>query len=232
MSDQRVSVDVPDKPSFKSSEVCELLAVPAYVLRTWESEFGDLGATKSPASARTYRRQDVELALRIKELVFVEHLTLAGVRRRLEQEGLLKPPVEEPNEAAGPAPALAEPARARIAQVKDELRSLLETLARDAHHEAAAAAGAAPSREAEKAADAGSAVASRPRGERAPSKVAVDATPVLPGLGEQDGSTGLRVAADPAEPHQAQLDPAALDFATIASPPVRSATRRSRVKPT
>ena len=33
-----------------------------------------------------YRRADVELVLRIKQLVFDEGLTLAGARRRLEEE--------------------------------------------------------------------------------------------------------------------------------------------------
>jgi DNA-binding transcriptional MerR regulator len=35
-----------------------------------------------------YRRADVERVLRIKHLLFVDGLTLAGVRRRLTEEGL------------------------------------------------------------------------------------------------------------------------------------------------
>src|SRR5262245_58078823 len=78
-------VEIPRKPAFKPSEVCDLLNIPSYVLRTWENEFKDLGVAKAQGGARSYRRQDVQLAVRIKELVFAEHLTLAGVRRRLEQ---------------------------------------------------------------------------------------------------------------------------------------------------
>ncbi|MGE3844991.1 MAG: MerR family transcriptional regulator, partial [Vicinamibacterales bacterium] len=85
-------IEVPNKQTFKPAEVCELLAIPAYVLRTWENEFKDLGESGASGGPRVYRRSDVELAVRIRELVFTEHLTLAGVRRKLEQESLLPSP--------------------------------------------------------------------------------------------------------------------------------------------
>jgi DNA-binding transcriptional MerR regulator len=136
LSQSVVPVEIPDKSSFKPSEVCELLQIPSYVLRTWENEFSDLGVARSPGGARTYRRTDVELAVRIRELVFSEHLTLAGVRRRLEQEHLLSPPAPpqaegEPADTEG-AGSVSEPVRAAISHVKQELRSLLESLGSNA----------------------------------------------------------------------------------------------------
>ena len=47
---------------------------------------------------RVYRRADVELVLRIKHLLFVDGLTLAGARRRLSEEGL-SPGEEEVRDA-------------------------------------------------------------------------------------------------------------------------------------
>ena len=85
-------VTIPDKPAFKASEVCELAQIQPYVLRSWESEFSDLGLSKTPGGPRVYRRIDVERVLRIRELVFTEGLTLSGVRRRFEAE---QPPAEE-----------------------------------------------------------------------------------------------------------------------------------------
>ena len=58
----------------------------AYVLRSWEAEFPDLGVAKTAAGPRVYRRADVERVLRIKQLVFVDGLTLAGARRRLSED--------------------------------------------------------------------------------------------------------------------------------------------------
>lgn len=80
------SVTIPDKPAFKAGEVCELAQIQPYVLRSWESEFPDLGLSKTPGGPRIYRRVDVERVLRIRDLVFVEGLTLSGVRRRFEAE--------------------------------------------------------------------------------------------------------------------------------------------------
>ena len=58
-----------------------------YVLRSWEAEFPDLGFSKTSSGPRIYRRADVERVLRLKHLLFVDGLTLAGARKQLAQEG-------------------------------------------------------------------------------------------------------------------------------------------------
>jgi DNA-binding transcriptional MerR regulator len=76
---------IPNRAVFRSQEVCDLAQLQPYVLRSWEAEFPDLGVAKTPASPRVYRRSDVELVLRLKHLLFVDGLTLAGARRRLAE---------------------------------------------------------------------------------------------------------------------------------------------------
>ena len=110
---------------FKASEVCEIANVQSYVLRSWEQEFPNLGAARPGSGARTYRRADVERVLRIKQLVFGEGLTLAGVRRRLEGVDPVAGPTDEPE--ADP-PALEDDARARLSTIRRDLRSLLDML--------------------------------------------------------------------------------------------------------
>jgi DNA-binding transcriptional MerR regulator len=83
---------------FRAQEVCELAEVQPYVLRSWEAEFPDLGVAKNAQGPRIYRRADVERVLRIKHLLFVDGLTLAGARRRMTEEGLAAPD-EEVNDA-------------------------------------------------------------------------------------------------------------------------------------
>lgn len=85
MSDD-VRPDIPDRKAFKASEVCAIAQLQPYVLRSWELEFPDLGLSKTPGAPRIYRRVDVDRVLRIKQLVFVEGLTLSGARRRLDSE--------------------------------------------------------------------------------------------------------------------------------------------------
>src|SRR5688572_11844933 len=80
-------VEIPKRSLFRQPEVCELAQVQPYVLRSWEAEFPDLGVAKTEGGARVYRRADVERVLRLKHLLFVEGLTLAGARRKLAGEG-------------------------------------------------------------------------------------------------------------------------------------------------
>lgn len=87
MNTQTVPSDIPDKLYFKIGEVCDLVGVQAHVLRYWESEFPSLAPQKNRAGQRTYRRKDVEMALRIKELLYGEGFTIAGAKRKLMGEG-------------------------------------------------------------------------------------------------------------------------------------------------
>jgi len=120
-----VEIEIPRRALFKAAEVCDLAKVQPYVLRSWEAEFPQLGVAKSAGAPRTYRREDVAQVLRIKHLLLVEGLTLAGARRRLEEESA---PV------AANAPAIDEligrNARERLTEVKRGLRSILSLLAR------------------------------------------------------------------------------------------------------
>ena len=108
-------VEIPNRALFKASEVCEIASVQPYVLRSWESEFPDLGVAKSVGGPRIYRRADVEKVLRIKQLVFNDGLTLAGVRRRIEEEA---PPVIEEAAAAPIKELLGRNAKERLARSK------------------------------------------------------------------------------------------------------------------
>ena len=118
---------------YKAGEVCELLQVQPYVLRSWEAEFPDLGVSKTEGGPRIYRRADLEFVLRIKHLLFVEGLTLAGARKKLVGE-------RPPTAAAAAADSaglddlstlLGRDARERILQVKRGLSEIATILAKD-----------------------------------------------------------------------------------------------------
>ena len=123
MTETEGSVEIPRRALFKASEVCDLVKVQPYVLRSWEAEFPGLGVSKSAGGPRVYRRADVEQVLRIKHLRLVEGLTLGGARRRLE---------EESGPVAADAPVLDEligqNARQRLTEVKRGLRAILDLL--------------------------------------------------------------------------------------------------------
>jgi DNA-binding transcriptional MerR regulator len=118
------TVQIPNRSLFRQPEVCEIAQVQAYVLRSWEAEFPDLGVSKTQGAPRVYRRADVERVLRIKHLLFVEGLTLAGARRKMLDER----PSDAP-EAAALDDLLTSDARERILSVRRSLRELSTMLA-------------------------------------------------------------------------------------------------------
>ena len=114
---------------FKSADVCELTQLQPYVLRSWEAEFPGLGHPAASGGGRVYRRADVELVLRIKDLVFVEGLTLAGARRRLEEEQ------QAPSRSVAAVvmdDVLTEMARTKLREVRTGLEAILQLLSHDA----------------------------------------------------------------------------------------------------
>src|SRR5215469_6185104 len=119
---EAAAIEIPRRALFKAAEVCDIVKVQPYVLRSWEAEFPELGVSKAAGSPRVYRRADVERVVRIKHLLLVEGLTLAGARKRLEDEA-----------PAGSDVSLDEligrNARERITDVKRGLRALLDLLA-------------------------------------------------------------------------------------------------------
>lgn len=82
----RLAIAIPEKLFFKIGEVCELAGVQAHVLRYWESEFPMLAPQKNRAGQRVYRKRDVEIALRIKELLYEDQYTIAGAKKRLAND--------------------------------------------------------------------------------------------------------------------------------------------------
>src|ERR687888_2342256 len=118
------TVQIPNRSLFRQPEICEIAQVQPYVLRSWEAEFPDLGVAKTAGGPRVYRRADVEQVLRIKNLLLVEGLTLAGARKRL---------IEEMAPVGADTPAIDEligrNTRERLTEVKRGLRSILDLLA-------------------------------------------------------------------------------------------------------
>lgn len=131
--------EIPDKLYFRIGEVAKLCAVPAYVLRFWESEFSQLRPNKSGTGQRLYRKRDVETALRIKRLLYDEGYTIVGARQafateaRAEAEARANAPRGTPGrkklgQPELPLPVVETPGERRLQHVRGELRELLALL--------------------------------------------------------------------------------------------------------
>src|SRR5688572_30730691 len=101
-----------DKRLYKIGEVCRMADVQPYVLRYWETEFPPLAPNKSGGGQRLYTQREIDIILRIKELLYSEGFTIAGAKKKLETE------------LSAPADATGSP----LAKVKKDLRAILKML--------------------------------------------------------------------------------------------------------
>jgi len=145
---------IPDKLYFRIGDVAALLDVPAYVLRFWETEFPQLKPNKGGTGQRLYRKKDVELALRIKSLLYDEGYTIPGARQVFKAEAKTKDDAAEtasaPREAATAAdssrPQLTGRQTAKLHALRDEMRALLDQLSAPSGAQSTAGDSAAPAR--------------------------------------------------------------------------------------
>jgi len=132
-----VTPEIPDKLYFRIGDVAKLCEVPAYVLRFWESEFAQLKPNKGGTGQRLYRKKDVEMALRIKSLLYDQGYTIPGARQVFKEEAkareLAAMPTIEPSPAASPV-VLGAPApgalrdEKKLNALRNEMRALLAML--------------------------------------------------------------------------------------------------------
>ena len=102
---------------YKIGEVCKVADVQPYVLRYWETEFPALAPNKSGGGQRLYSQREIDIILRIKQLLYSEGFTIAGAKKKMEGE------VREPSSA----PPRKDLTRALL-NVSNELRALLQML--------------------------------------------------------------------------------------------------------
>ena len=79
------------KPKIKKlyysiGEVSKLTNLKAYVLRYWESEFNQLSPPKNRAGNRTYRQRDIEIIIKIKDLLYDKKFTIEGAKMALSNK--------------------------------------------------------------------------------------------------------------------------------------------------
>ncbi|HEX7153227.1 MAG TPA: MerR family transcriptional regulator [Thermoanaerobaculia bacterium] len=101
---------------YKIGEVCRLADVQPYVLRYWETEFPQLAPNKSGGGQRLYTQREIETILRIKELLYRDGFTIAGAKKKLEED-VLEPVAASPT-----------PSNKTLDDVKRELRAILKLL--------------------------------------------------------------------------------------------------------
>lgn len=123
--------------AFKTiSEAADILAVPAYVLRFWESQFSQIKPTKSRGGRRYYRPEDMEVLARIKHLLYHEGYTIKGARKAFGQakrsaapRSAELVPVAVKSSAHATKPVITAKQKAQLSAIRSELLDLRDELA-------------------------------------------------------------------------------------------------------
>jgi DNA-binding transcriptional MerR regulator len=123
---RHVSEEGEDRKLYKIGEVCKMADVQPYVLRYWETEFPSLAPNKSGGGQRLYTRREIDIILRIKQLLYSEGFTIAGAKKKLEGEGESPAPTPEP--AAPKTKAVKRERDKVLSHVKKELQAILKIL--------------------------------------------------------------------------------------------------------
>ena len=108
---------------YKPAEACRMAEVAPYVLRYWETEFPPLAPNKSGGGQRLYTRREIDIILRIKQLLYSEGFTIAGAKKKLDVE-MSAPEAASPVAAAPPSKDVSK----ALGDVKRELTAILELL--------------------------------------------------------------------------------------------------------
>ena len=111
----------PAKMIYKVEEVSRLTKVDVKTINVWEQEFPFLRAGKTGGGQRFFRPKDVEIIKRVRELLNEKTLTMAGIKRRIEEEFELRPS----------APVHPDKLKKALYDVRDELQDIVSSIKKE-----------------------------------------------------------------------------------------------------
>jgi DNA-binding transcriptional MerR regulator len=114
-----MAASIPDKVYFRIGEVSRILGVEPYVIRYWESEFKAVRPVRTRSDQRLYKRRDVETLLMIKQLLYAEHFTILGAKKKL---------ADRMNTSAGNSDDGAAEYKDRLREIKNRLEQVRDML--------------------------------------------------------------------------------------------------------
>lgn len=81
-----MTIILPDKDYFSIGETAKITQIPQYVLRYWEKEFNVLHPQRRNSGHRKYSREDINLILKIKDLLYNKKYTIQGAKKVISAE--------------------------------------------------------------------------------------------------------------------------------------------------
>ena len=113
---------IPEKLVYRMDEVSRIAQLDPHTIDGWEKEFPFIHAGQTSQGVKVFRQKDLRIILRLKELLVTHKLTLAGAKRRIEEEfGML-----------GAEPLHPDKLKKALVRVRDELREISQSLEKKA----------------------------------------------------------------------------------------------------
>jgi DNA-binding transcriptional MerR regulator len=109
------------KKYYSIGEVGKMTGLEPYVLRFWETEFTELSPKKNEVGRRIYQQRDIEVILKLKELLHERKYTIEGAKRVLRGQSLIPTQQTEISFTSHHNKEI-------ISQIKKELQEILSLL--------------------------------------------------------------------------------------------------------
>jgi len=110
-----------DKLVYRLDEISRIAGLEPKVIETWEKELYFLNAGQTRNGHKIFRKKDLSIILRLKELLEKKGLTLAGAKRRTEQEFGIK----------GSVSVHSDKLKKILTQVRDQLKDIATALEKE-----------------------------------------------------------------------------------------------------
>lgn len=108
----------PDKLVFSLEDISRLAQVDAETISAWEKEFPFLRSGSTASGKKIFRQKDLEIIQRLKALLEKKGYTLAGAKRKIEEEFGLRTPTDlHPDKI-----------KKALLHIRDELQEILDLL--------------------------------------------------------------------------------------------------------
>lgn len=118
---------VPDRLTFKRKEVIKITKLDGKVLDYWEKEFDALRPIVNKMGEKFYTRKDIDLIMRIKQLLYEDRKSKAEVKELLQIGGAEEQQAtEEPAEPPVKKPKINHDKLKRIKKSLEEILTILE----------------------------------------------------------------------------------------------------------
>ena len=116
---------LPEKKYYTIGEVADHCQLKPHVLRYWEQVFRELKPIKR-RGRRYYQRKDIQLILKIRQLLYDRGYTISGAKSQLraQQLAMLEVVPEKAEESVVYSPL--DPLKEKIQDFKAELRRFLD----------------------------------------------------------------------------------------------------------